>query len=206
MNFTPTAEEIAETMELHAGNERKSPIFSFGQGCEGEPLTMADLLVEAVRLFRSKGGKGTINLNSNASMPEAVARLAQAGLSSLRVSLNSARPEAYTRYYRPQGYSFDSVCESIRQAKEGGLFVSLNLLFFPGFSDCEEECAALSALVGNYGVDMIQLRNLNIDPEYYLSLMQGIETGPFLGFQNFRKRLKKEHPALRFGYFNPYLS
>ena len=109
LTFTPTPEELVEVMSFHAGRETKTPIYSFGQGCEGDPLMNPDLLVESVRLFRSRGGVGTVNCNTNASRTEAVERLAQAGLSSIRVSLNSARPEVYERYYRPHGYSFDDV-------------------------------------------------------------------------------------------------
>lgn len=203
MAFTPTAEEIVELMEHHARNETKAPIYSFGQGCEGEPLTENALIASAIRLFRARGGRGTININSNASLPAAVGDLAQAGLSSLRVSLNSAREEPYRRYYRPNGYTFSDVVESIRRAKAGGVFVSLNLLYFPGFTDTEQESAALVALAAECAVDCIQLRNLNIDPEFYLDLMQGVETGPCLGFTNFRKRLKKECPWVTIGYFNP---
>jgi pyruvate-formate lyase-activating enzyme len=201
--FTPTAEELVEVMDLHAANERKAPIFSFGQGCEGEPLTESALLAEAVRLFRGKGGRGTINLNSNASLPDEVAALAAAGLSSLRVSLNSARDEAYTLYYRPKGYDFAQVRRSIRRAKEAGVHVSLNLLYFPGFSDTENELEALLELVSAQRVDCIQLRNLNIDPEYYWDVMRSVDPGPAVGFLNFRKRLKKECPWLHIGYFNP---
>ncbi|MDR2075949.1 MAG: radical SAM protein, partial [Desulfovibrio sp.] len=205
MDFTPTAEEIVEVMREHAGRETTAPIYSFGQGCEGEPLTEAPLIAAAIRKFRSGGGRGTINLNSNASMPEALADLAGAGLSSLRVSLNSARPEAYARYHRPGNYTFAEVVRSIRVAKAAGLYVSLNLLFFPGFSDAEEELAALIALVRQENVDCLQLRNLNIDPDLYLDLMGGLSTGPCAGFLNARKRLLRECPRLRLGYFNPPL-
>ena len=204
MAFTPTADEILEVMRHHAGNE-PDPIFSFGQGCEGEPLTEAPLIADAVARFRAEGGQGTVNVNSNASLPKAVDALAKAGISSLRVSCNSVRAESYARYYRPSGYDFSDVRRSIETAKAGGVFVSLNLLFFPGFTDTEEETAELIRLVNDTGVDCIQLRNLNIDPELYLDLMRGIETGPSLGFLNFRKRLKKECPNLRLGYFNPRL-
>lgn len=203
MQFVPTAEEIAEVMRHHAENEREHPIYSFGQGCEGEPLTEAAVIRRAIEIFRGQGGKGTININSNASLPGKIEELALAGLSSLRVSLNSARPEPYARYYRPQGYDFADVVASIRTAKDNGVYVSLNLLFFPGFTDTEEEYEALVALIVQEKVDCVQLRNLNIDPEYYLEIMQGISTGPCLGFINFRKRLKKECPWLHLGYFNP---
>ncbi len=205
MTFTPTVREIVEVMEYHASNERERPIFSFGQGCEGEPLTQAALMEEAIREYLKKGGKGTINLNTNASIPSALTNLAGAGLTSMRVSLNSARDEAYARYYRPQGYSMDNVRESIVRARQGNVFVSLNLLYFPGFTDTEEETRAIISLVNECGVNFIQLRNLNIDPEKYLKLMAGIETGPCIGLNVFRKRLVRECPGLKLGYFNPYV-
>ena len=205
LTFTPTPEEIVEVMRIHAEREQKTPIYSFGQGCEGDPLMNADLLCEATRLFRAEGGKGTVNCNSNSSQPKAVERLAQAGLTSLRVSLNSAREEVYTRYYRPCGYTFADVVESIAVARKNGIFVSLNLLFFPGVTDTEAELAALSRLVGEHGVSMIQWRNLNIDPDYYLSLLDGLEMGPSMGLRAFMKRLRKNCPWIRCGYFNPYV-
>lgn len=205
LTFTPTAEELVEVMFHHQANEKEAPIYSFGQGCEGEPLTEAPLLIETVRTFRQRGGKGTVNLNSNSSMPDAIAALGDVGLTSLRVSLNSARPEVYMPYYRPKNYTFDEVRRSITEARARGVFVSLNLLYFPGITDCEEELAALTELVNTCGVNFIQLRNLNIDPELYLRLMADISFGPATGLLNFRKRLKKACPGLAFGYFNPYV-
>jgi molybdenum cofactor biosynthesis enzyme MoaA len=204
MNFTPTADELLEVM-LHHAKAEKRPILSFGQGCEGEPLTQAALLTEVVRRFRAAGGRGTVNLNSNASLPDAVAALAQAGLDSLRVSMNSAREECYAAYFRPQGYSFAQVRESIALAHAAGVFVSVNLLYFPGVSDTEEEIAALAELMQNCGVNFLQLRSLNIDPELYMELLAPMVRGPSVGFGNFRKRLRKACPGLGFGYFNPYL-
>ena len=205
MDFTPTADEILEVMLHHSRQEVEKPVYSFGQGCEGEPLTEAALLVETVRRFREAGGRGTVNLNSNASRPEAVAELAAVGLTSLRASLNSARPEVYERYYRPHGYSLDDVRQSMIAARRGGVHVAINLLYFPGITDTEHEMQALIDLVRSTGVSLIQLRNLNIDPEYYPSLLAGIEFGPSAGLINFRKRLKRECPWLSFGYFNPWL-
>ena len=205
MAFTPTAKEIVEVMLHHANNEKDRPIFSFGQGCEGEPLTEAALITEAIASFRAAGGTGTVNINSNASIPSAVAAMADAGLSSLRVSCNSAREATYARYYRPKGYTFDNVIQSIQEARRKKIFVSLNLLFFPGVTDTEKETEALIDLVASHDVNCIQLRNLNIDPEMYLKLLDGIDMGPHIGFTNFRKRIKKACPAVQFGYFNPFV-
>jgi pyruvate-formate lyase-activating enzyme len=202
LEFTPSAQELLEVMRLHEGRAER-PIYSFGQGCEGEPLTESDLICESVARFRAEGGRGTVNLNTNASMPDKIARLHAAGISSMRVSLNSARPEAYALYHRPVNFSFEEVLQSIAEAKGRGLFVSFNLLFFPGFSDTELETEALLELAEKTGVDCIQLRNLNIDPEYYLDLLKTVETGPALGFAAFKKRLLRACPGLKLGYFNP---
>ncbi len=78
---------------------------SFGQGCEGEPLIVSDVIRDAILLIRKETSKGTINLNTNASLPSRVAELADAGLDSMRISMNSPRPKTYKAYFR-QGYGF----------------------------------------------------------------------------------------------------
>jgi len=205
MSFTPTANEVLEVMRHHARQEVKTPIFSFGQGCEGEPLTEGKLLEEVISRFRAGGGRGTVNLNSNASRPEVIEALAKAGLSSLRVSMNAAREKPYTRYYRPQGYDLDNVFASMRIASDLGVHVAVNLLYFPGITDTEAELEALIDCFQKNDVRLVQLRNLNIDPEYYLDLMRDCIDGPAVGLNNFCKRIKKACPDIVFGYFNPYL-
>lgn len=202
--FTPTAGEVSEIMLHHASREKR-PILSFGQGCEGEPLTEAALIAESTARYRAKGGPGTVNVNTNASLPKTIPDLARAGVSSIRVSLNSARKGPYEAYYRPHGYAFEDVLESISTARAEGLFVSLNLLFFPGFTDGEAELEALSEMVRSRGANFIQLRNLNLDPDLYSTLTRPFDQGPAMGFLNFRKRLRKACPDLGFGYFNPYV-
>jgi molybdenum cofactor biosynthesis enzyme MoaA len=180
-------------------------VVSFGQGCEGEPLLQAKTIEQAVRLIRKETGKGTVNLNSNASLPDKVARLAAAGLDSIRVSLNSARPEFHARYYRPHGFTFEDVCSSIDAMKEAGRFVSLNYFILPGFTDDPEEFAALRDLVARHRPDFIQLRNLNMDPDWYLEALAHRPMQEPLGIRLWLAALKKEFPYLRFGYFNPPL-
>ena len=92
ITFLPSAEEILEIAipHLEGGPER---IVSFGQGCEGDPLLAASTIEEALRKIRSKTKAGTLNMNTNGSKPEALERLCQAGLDSVRISTNSAVPE-----------------------------------------------------------------------------------------------------------------
>ena len=137
-------------------------------------------------------------------MPDTIEPLARAGLTSIRVSLNSADKVRYASYYRPQNYSFEQVVSSILEAKKNNIFVSLNYLFFPGINDTEEEVESLIGLIEQTKLDFIQMRNLNIDPDLYLTLFD-TDLGPRLGLKNFLKRIKKSCPWINFGYFNPYL-
>lgn len=205
IRFVPTAHEIAGVAIPHL-QKAEHAIVSFGQGCEGEPLLQAQVIEEAIHLIRKKTGRGTINLNSNASLPQAVERLAGAGLNSLRVSLNSAQEWCHSRYYRPVGFTLADVKESIRIMKEAGRFVSLNYFIQPGVTDTKEEFEALSALVDRYHPDLIQLRNLNMDPEWYLQTLDFHPTAEPMGMRVWLDQLQKRFPTLRLGYFNPFLS
>ncbi|WP_028584627.1 radical SAM protein [Desulfogranum mediterraneum] len=200
--FVPTPEELAE---IGAGHLQIAPkaIVSFGQGCEGEPLLQADTLEKSIRLIRSQTSRGTINLNTNGSLPEAVERLALAGLDSIRISLNSARLKEHSRYYQPRGFSLEDVKESIRVMKRYQRHVSLNYFIFPGVTDDPDEYQALSELICDCGPDFIQLRNLNMDPEAYLRVLQHQASAPAMGIRNWLSRLKGEHPQVGLGYFNP---
>lgn len=104
-------------------------------------------------------------MNSNAGRPEAIEIMSRAGLDALRVSIISANQEIYQAYHRPVSYSLAEVRESIHRAVSHGVYVSLNLLCFPGLNDRKEEIEALVNLVKETGISMIQLRNLNLDPE-----------------------------------------
>lgn len=208
LDFTPQASEIAQVMAIHEQREKRQPIYSFGQGCEGDPLMNYELLCESIGMFRGKGGKGTINCNTNASRPNAVGALVKSGLTSMRVSLNSAVEKDYLAYYRPTDYTLDDVKTSIATARSLGAHVSLNLLYFPGYSDTRPQQEALARLCASCGVSMIQLRNLNIDPAFYRKCLgidaNGSREKPF-GLKEFMEKMTAACPWLRFGYFNPYL-
>ena len=199
---SPNADEIAEVALEHIAAVEQA-VVSFGQGCEGEPLLRADVMEQAIRTIRARTDAGTIHLNSNASLPKAVERLCQAGLQSIRISMNAATPDIYQRYYRPRNYVFDDVRESGKTVTRHGGFVSLNLLVFPGVSDREPELTNLENFIEEVGVDMIQMRNLNVDPELYRAIQGAANHGPGIGLLAMMERLRQRFPHLRYGYFNP---
>ncbi len=203
ISFTPTSQEILEYAVPHLERADRA-IVSFGQGCEGEPLTKASLIEETIRQMRARTGRGTINLNTNASIPGAVKRICEAGLDSIRVSLNSAQHLYYNGYFRPKGYGLDDVIESMKTAKEFGVWISVNYFIFPGFTDREDEMEAFTEMIRNTPVDMIQMRNMNFDPEKYLDIINNEKTSDkSIGIRKWMAEIRKIRPAIRFGYFNP---
>jgi wyosine [tRNA(Phe)-imidazoG37] synthetase (radical SAM superfamily) len=202
--FVPTADEIIQFTVPHL-EEAEDPVISFGQGCEGEPLLYSGLLEEAIRGIRKETSRGVINLNTNGSLPDAVERLCTAGLDSIRISLNSAQKDLYNRYYRQRSYAFEDVLESIRTAGERNVWVSLNYFIFPGLTDRQEETASLFRLLEEGNIDMIQTRNINIDPYMYFRIL-GFERAPDSGAGGMRSWLgevRRRFPHIRLGYFNP---
>ena len=205
LRFIPSVKEIIEVGVAHLENAER-PVVSFGQGCEGEPLLQADLLESSIREIRRHTGRGTINCNTNASLTDDIVRLREAGLDSIRVSLNSAQEEFYHSYYRPRNYRFSDVRNSIKAMKKGGGFVSLNYFILPGFSDSEPETEAFMDLIDETRPDFIQLRNLNIDPEWYLGEIGSSTVSPACGIREWLNKISRSFPFLRFGYFNPCLN
>jgi len=199
ISFVPTPEELCEIALPHL-EQAEQAIVSYGQGCEGDPILQADTIAEATRRMKSGTSRGTINFNSNGSLPDRIPMLCDAGMDSFRFSMNSVREEPYNLYYRPRGYTFDDVVRSVRVARENSRFTMINYLVSPGVSDAPEEVEALLKFVGETGIDMIQMRNLSIDPEYYNREM-GIR-GKGIGMYRLLELLKKEFPCLQFGYYN----
>lgn len=200
IDFVPTVEEVTQVALPHL-QEAEDAIISFGQGCEGEPLLQVDLLEKCISALRHKTDRGTINLNTNASIPRSVDRLCRAGLDSMRVTLNSPEGESYNRYFRPRRYGIEDVIESIHRAKGGGTRVAVNLLVFPGITDQEGEVEGLISFLRKTTIDMIQMRNLNIDPDLYLQAMN-TQRGEAIGISKMMDIMKREFPHLSIGYFN----
>ena len=199
ISFVPTPEEIMELALPHLETADQA-IVSYGQGCEGDPIMQAPTIAEATRRLKAATSRGTINFNSNGSMPERVQELIDAGMDSFRFSLNSVLEERYNAYYRPKGYSFSNVIQSLKLSKQAGRFTMINYLISPGITDAPEEVEALKRFVADTGVDMLQLRNLSIDPDLYNKAMQA--SGRGIGMYRLLVELKQEFPRLQFGYYN----
>jgi len=207
MDAPASAEAMAELGIAHltqAGETARGRVMvSFGQGCEGEPLTRWKQISEAIGRMRAATGRGSININTNGSLPDAMAALVDAGLDSARVSLNSARKSLYEAYYRPVHYTWEDVERTLAVLKQGGCYIALNLLTFPGITDRPGEVAALSELIGTYGVHQVQTRNLALDPDQYFGLAAPHASDDVaLGVAEMIRQLKRDHPGLVVGNYS----
>src|ERR1700683_1814096 len=160
MRFAPTAAELAGMAAFHLGGA-DAGIVSFGQGCEGEPLTRDDVLARAVATIRHDHPAATIHVNTNGSRPEVLRRLIDAGCNSVRISAISFTDPVFRAYYPPVAYSIEGVCEGGRVMSGAGGQVCLNLLTFPGLTDSTGELDRTSAAVVAMGAGQIQWRSLN---------------------------------------------
>ena len=201
INFVPTVDEIADVGIYHL-NHAEDAIISFGQGCEGEPSLQAENICAAIKKIREKTSRGQININTNAGYTAGIKKIVDAGLNSMRVSIISADENNYRKYYRA-GYKLDAVKNSISYALASDVHVSLNMLYMPGFNDRAEEFAAWKNFLTDLPVQMIQVRNLNYDPDEFFSVMPPDKN--FLGTKKFLRELQKNFPDLTIGNFSHYL-
>lgn len=164
ISFTPTVEEIVELAVPHL-EAAPNAIVSFGQGCEGEPILRARLIGRAIAEIRRRTPRGQLHINTNGSNPRAVQHLVDTGLDSIRVSMFSAIEAHHVAYYGPRNYDLGDMEESLRIARRGGLHSSVNLLTYPGYTDCPSEVDALLGFLQRAQVQMVQVRTLNMDRE-----------------------------------------
>src|SRR5690606_3552604 len=115
--------------------------------------------------------KGYININTNAGLTDQIRMIVDAGLDLMRVSTISALDDHYNAYYMPRGYTLQNVEKSLKYAASQGVYTSINYLIFPGVTDREEELEAMIEFARRTGLKLIQMRNLNIDPESYMELI-----------------------------------
>jgi pyruvate-formate lyase-activating enzyme len=202
MGRAPGAEDMARIGIAHLAHARGRTMVSFGQGCEGEPLTRAGEIAEVIRRIRQATPRGSININSNGSLPANLALLIDAGLDACRISLNSAHKPLYEAYYQPIQYGWEEVEEAIRLACRRGVYTAVNLLTFPGVTDQEGEAEELCRLVSRERIDQVQVRSLAIDPDKYLSVAERHSAGgPRIGLSGLIRRLKRARQGLVIGNF-----
>ncbi len=202
MRFAPNAEELAALASYHLQGEH-SAIVSFGQGCEGEPLTRDDVLVDATRRIRRMHPAATIHINTNGSKPHVLERLIEAGCNSVRISAISFSEDVFRAYYRPVGYTLDDVLECGRVMEQSGGQVCLNLLTFPGITDDPAEIERTVYACREMRVHQVQWRSLNVDHDWLIEVLargaRHLDRG--VGMRAAHERVRSGLPGVRHGNF-----
>jgi len=198
MNFRPRTDEIVQIMMEHLTTPES--IISFGQGCEGEPSTQAKIIIEAMREVRSRTDMGYININTNAGLTDHIRGIVDAGLDLMRVSTISALDDHYNAYYKPRAYNLKNVEKSMIYAAQQGVYTSINYLIFPGVTDREEEIEAMIEFARRTDLKLIQMRNLNIDPESYMELIPPARS-ELLGMKQMLEIFREELPNVVIGSY-----
>jgi len=200
IKFNPKVKEIVEVVLNHA-DKAKEPVVNFCQETGGDPIMTAETISKAVKVIKKKAPEVTLNFSSNCSNPEKMKILFDAGIDSISVTMNSVVHSTYDSYFNPEGYSLDDVLKSIELANRYNVYTSLNMLSIPGINDRESEADTFIDFLDAYEIDLIQMRNLNIDPDYLFSRMK-FKKEEILGIKNLLKLIRKKKKNMKFGYFN----
>jgi pyruvate-formate lyase-activating enzyme len=203
IQFTPTFDEMVALALPHMEHAPR-PIVSFGQGCEGEPMLRARLIGRAIAAVRARTDRGQFHINTNGSNTRALQHLIDAGLDSVRVSMFSAVDRNHIAYYGPRNYGLADMEESLRMAGRAGLHTSINLLTYPGFTDCPSEVEALIGFFRRTEVQMIQVRTLNMDREL-LAEKVGFPADMPIGIDRFMDTVRREIPGIELGSKTPFI-
>jgi pyruvate-formate lyase-activating enzyme len=202
MRFAPTAKELAGMAAFHLSGA-DAGIVSFGQGCEGEPLTRDDVLADAVAEIRRDHPSATIHVNTNGSRPHILQRLVDAGCNSVRISGISFNDPVFRAYYRPVGYSIEDVIECGRVMSRAGGQVCVNLLTFPGLTDSSAELDRTLEAVLEMGAHQIQWRSLNCDHDWLVDVLaaRGLLPDDGIGLATAYRQVVERLPKLAHGNF-----
>jgi hypothetical protein len=93
--------------------------------------------------------------------------------------------------------------ESLRVVRKYNGWTSINYFVFPGMTDTESEYEALRYLIQSTDLQMIQWRNFNIDPDWYLGLIGVTQPEEPVGIRQIMEAIKEEFPQVKHGYYNP---
>jgi len=130
----------------------------------GEPLVRARL-PDLIRMIADIPGIEDIALTTNGILLEELARpLVEAGLKRINISLDTLKPEKFTRITR--GGSIDRVWRGLRAAEENGLLpIKLNIVAMRGLNDDELVDLALLSMDHAWHIRFIELMPIaNQDP------------------------------------------
>jgi TatD family-associated radical SAM protein len=156
-DFEPSEDEVVVAVERALEAEAALPPLCFAG--LGEPLLRESVLLGATKRLRRAHAELSVRVSTNGLFEHPqplVARLAEAGISSVSVALAAADACSYFERMRPVSLgsapsatidnAFETVCEFVRAAAETGLQVECTAVAAPGVNI--EQTRALAQSLG----------------------------------------------------------
>ena len=120
-----------------------------------------------------------------------------AGISSVRIGLNSAVREHYEQCYGSTGATFENLRGTLGVARGKGRRIFLGLEVVPGLSDKPSELEALLRLIAEFDVEGVQLRTRSGPQEVSSAAVFGERAA--LGVGELVRQLRSRAPGLWLG-------
>ena len=139
----------------------------------------------------------TINLNITAFSIEKLNAIFDELIDSLSFDVESFNPD----FLKKRSVNFDNLTRSFEFAEKQGVFISVNLLTLPGFTDSTNEVEKTIDFLNTFKIEYLKLRDLKTVPHKFFKENK-IESTEILGLKNMLKYIKKRCKRVKMGYFS----
>ncbi len=196
--FSETFAEMSESALLHISNTA-NPLINIEIA---EDISTREI-TQFIQTIRTKTVQGIIQINAAFADPGSVKEWCEAGLDSICFSLNSTQKKLYELFHHRSPSQFDDIIESLKIARHFHRRIVLSYGVFPGLTDHPDEIEAFKKLVGDLNIEIVQLHNLEIDPEWYVDELRLMTLNRSqLGIKSWFSDLRKTFPSIQIGYQN----
>lgn len=139
----------------------------------------------------------TFNLNINSFSLDKLNRSLNEFIDTLSFDIKSCNPDFLTK----ESTNFDVMIKCFEIAEKNNLYISVNLLTLPGFTDSINEYEKTVEFLNAFKIDYLKLRELKTIPHKFFSENK-IESSEILGLKNMLKYIKKRCKRVKMGYFS----
>ncbi len=139
----------------------------------------------------------TFNLNINSFAVDKLNRSLNEFIDSLSFDITSCNPD----FLKKESISFDNMTKCFELAEKNNLFISINLLTLPGFTDSTKEYEKTVEFLNTFKIEYLKLRELKTVPHKFFQENK-IESSEILGLKNMLKYIKKRCKRVKMGYFS----
>ncbi|MCX8083571.1 MAG: hypothetical protein N3C60_01435 [Calditerrivibrio sp.] len=139
----------------------------------------------------------TLNLNIKTFSMEKFKSSLSEYIDSISFDVDSFNPD----YLAKKGISFEIFTKLFEFAEKQNLYISVNLLTLPGFTDTVKEYEKTLEFISTFKIDYIKLRELKTNQDIFFAENK-IENTEIFGLKNMLKYIKKKNKRVKMGYFS----